>query len=186
MRDEWFIRGKVPMTKEEIRAVSIQKLELKKDSVLYDIGAGTGSVSVEAAGFLEDGKVYAIEQNPAAVSLIRQNVEKFHRTQVQVVEGKAPGVLTGLPVPSHAFLGGTAGEMEAVRDLLLEKNPKIRVVLNVIALESLGRIVGYLNRHKIDGEIVLVQTSKSRILGEYHMMSGGNPVYVIAFGGEHR
>ena len=76
--------------------------------------------------------------------------------------------------------------MEAVLDLLLEKNPKIRVVLNVIALESLGRIVGYLNCHKIDGEIVLVQTSKSRILGEYHMMSGGNPVYVIAFGGENR
>ncbi len=109
MRDEWFIRGKVPMTKSEVRAVSVSKLELTQDSVLYDIGAGTGSVSIEAALQIPRGQIFAVEQNREAVDLIRQNKEKFHADNVRILWGKAPKILEGLPVPSHVFLGGKIG-----------------------------------------------------------------------------
>ena len=105
MRDEWFIRGEVPMTKSEVRAVSVEKLELSADSVLYDIGAGTGSVSVEAAAFLPEGTVYAIEKKREAVELLKKNREKFRAERIRIIEGAAPEALEGLEAPTHAFLG---------------------------------------------------------------------------------
>ena len=143
MRDEWMIRGKVPMTKSEVRAVSLSKLELRPDSVLWDIGAGTGSVSVEASFFLPDGQVYAVEKKPEALELIRKNVEKFRRENVTAVAGEAPDVLRGLPDPTHVFLGGTSGRMREILDALRRRNPAVRVVANAISLESLGELVSY-------------------------------------------
>ena len=138
MRDEWFIRGKVPMTKSEVRAVSISRLELAPDSVLWDVGAGTGSVSVEASFLLPEGQVYAVEKNPQAVELIRRNREKFGRDNLTVVPGDAPGALGQLPDPTHVFLGGSGGRMGEILDLAMGRNPRVRVVINTISLESLG------------------------------------------------
>ena len=140
MRDEWFIRGKVPMTKSEVRAVSISKLELTEEAVLYDIGAGTGSVGIEAALSVPRGQVYAIEQKKEAAELILQNKEKFQVNNLVLVEGSAPEVLEDLPAPSHAFVGGSSGHMEEIVELLLQKNPKIRMSFNAIALETVGEI----------------------------------------------
>ena len=116
MRDEWFIRGEVPMTKAEVRAVSISKLELKPDSVLYDIGAGTGSVSIEAACQMNSGSVYAVEQKPEAVELIEANIRKFGASGVHIVTGTAPEALAKLPCPTHAFIGGSSGNMAGLLD----------------------------------------------------------------------
>lgn len=184
MRDEWFIRGKVPMTKSEVRAVSISRLELAPDSVLWDVGAGTGSVSVEASFLLPEGQVYAVEKNPQAVELIRRNREKFGRDNLTVVPGDAPGALGQLPDPTHVFLGGSGGQMGEILDLAMGRNPRVRVVINTISLESLGEAVSWLERRKISGEIVSLQTARGRRAGRYHLMEGQNPVYVIAFGGE--
>ena len=184
MRDEWFIRGKVPMTKSEVRAVSISRLELTPDSVLWDVGAGTGSVSVEASFLLPEGQVYAVEKNPQAVELIRRNREKFGRDNLTVVPGDAPGALGQLPDPTHVFLGGSGGRMGEILDLAMGRNPGVRVVINTISLESLGEAVSWLERRKISGEIVSLQTARGRRAGRYHLMEGQNPVYVIAFGGE--
>lgn len=184
MRDEWFIRGKVPMTKSEVRAVSISRLELAPDSVLWDVGAGTGSVSVEASFLLPEGQVYAVEKNPQAVELIRKNREKFGRDNLTVVPGDAPGALGQLPDPTHVFLGGSGGRMGEILDLAMGRNPRVRVVINIISLESLGEAVSWLERRKISGEIVSLQTARGRRAGRYHLMEGQNPVYVIAFGGE--
>ncbi len=184
MRDEWFIRGKVPMTKSEVRAVSISRLELAPDSVLWDVGAGTGSVSVEASFLLPEGQVYAVEKNPQAVELIRRNREKFGRDNLTVVPGDAPGALGQLPDPTHVFLGGSGGWMGEILDLAMGRNPRVRVVINTISLESLGEAVSWLERRKISGEIVSLQTARGRRAGRYHLMEGQNPVYVIAFGGE--
>ncbi len=184
MRDEWFIRGKVPMTKSEVRAVSISRLELAPDSVLWDVGAGTGSVSVEASFLLPEGQVYAVEKNPQAVELIRKNREKFGRDNLTVVPGDAPGALGQLPDPTHVFLGGSGGRMGEILDLAMGRNPRVRVVINTISLESLGEAVSWLERRKISGEIVSLQTARGRRAGRYHLMEGQNPVYVIAFGGE--
>lgn len=183
MRDESFIRGDVPMTKSEIRAVSISKLELEPDAVLYDIGAGTGSVSIEAAREMPEGTVYAVERNPKALELLRQNKEKFHTGQMVLVAGEAPEALEALPMPTHAFLGGTGGRSLEIIKLLLKKNPDIRIVINVIALESLNQILESLKLLGKEPEVALVSVSKARKIGNYHLMQGQNPVYVISFGG---
>ena len=114
MKDSLFIRGKVPMTKAEVRAVSISKLELTPDAVVYDVGAGTGSVTIEMALQLPQGTVYAIERNPDAVDLLHQNCEKFSVSNVKIVPGLAQEVFAGLPVATHAFLGGTGGHVEEI------------------------------------------------------------------------
>lgn len=183
MRDEWFIRGEVPMTKSEVRAVSVAKLELFSDAVLYDIGAGTGSVSIEAAAQILRGRVYAIERKREAVELIEKNREKFHREQIQVIEGEAPEALEELEPPTHAFLGGTSGRMDQILALLFEKNPEVRVVVNAITIESLSVLCEWTRARELEPEIVLVQVAKAKTAGSVHMMMGQNPVYVISFGG---
>jgi precorrin-6Y C5,15-methyltransferase (decarboxylating) CbiT subunit len=183
MRDEWFIRGDVPMTKSEVRAVSLSKLELAQDSIFYDIGAGTGSVSIEAARMMPNGTVYAIEKNSAAIELLKKNREHFQTENLVLVEGEAPDVLQGLPTPTHAFLGGSGGKILDILNILLQKNPDVRVVINVIALESLSKLMESLRVLGKEPEIVLVQVAKAKKLGTYHLMQGQNPVYVISFGG---
>ena len=184
MRDEWFIRGAVPMTKSEVRAVSISKLELKEDSILWDVGAGTGSVSVVASFFLPKGWVYAVEQKEEALDLIERNREKFHAVNVTAVKGRAPEILEELPVPTHLFLGGGGKRAGAVLEEAIRRNPKVRVVANIIALESIARIMSWLEGRQIEAQIVQMQVSRSKKMGNCHLMEGQNPVYIIAFGGE--
>lgn len=184
MRDELFVRGKVPMTKSEVRAVSLSKLELCEDSILYDVGAGTGSVSIEAALTLTHGKVYSIERNPLAIELMKANKEKFQAAQMEIVNGRAPEALKGLLSPTHAFIGGTGGCLYQVLDLIMEKNPKVRVVINIIALETLNEMISWLKDREISAEIVQLQVSKAQTAGSYQLMKGQNPVFVISFGGE--
>ncbi len=184
MRDEVFIRGAVPMTKSEVRAVSLSKLELGPDSILYDVGAGTGSVSVEAASLIPTCRVYAIEKKPEAIELIRLNKEKFQTDNITVIEGSAPSALLDLEAPTHVFVGGTSGTMGDVLHTVLDKNPEVRIVINVLALESVSEVLSWLKEHSIEAEFVQVQVSKGKTAGPYHMMMGQNPVYVISFGGE--
>lgn len=173
--DEEFIRGKVPMTKEEVRAVSISKLRLHKDSVVYDVGAGTGSVTIEMAGYCTEGKVYAVETNEEALDLIRQNAEKFGVDNVEIVPGMAPECMKDLPAPTHVFLGGTKGNLKEIVDLVRSKNPDARFVMNVITPESLAQALEF------GGEIVQMQISRGRKAGKYHLMNAENPIYVITF-----
>ncbi len=185
--DEVFIRAKVPMTKEEVRSISLSKLQLCEDSIVYDVGAGTGSISIEAACMAAQGMVYAIEQKEEAVELIRENQKKFGVSNLQIIHGKAPEAFAGLPAPTHAFLGGTGGNMREIIGLLWEKNPQIRIVVNCIALETLAEITGLLQEWGIsDADIASVNISKSKKLGQYHLMLGQNPVYVISFGGKNQ
>lgn len=196
MRDEWFIRGKVPMTKSEVRAVSLSKLELTPESVLADIGAGTGSVSVEAALSWKVKSVWAIEKNREAVELLRQNIARAERAgsgTIHLLEGEALALLTDLEIReqfrtghrlTHAFLGGTSGNMKQILEALLSLNPQMRIVINVIALESVAAAVDALRELSIEAEIVSVQTAKAKKAGNYHLMQGQNPVYIISFGGK--
>lgn len=184
MRDDCFIRGNIPMTKSEVRAVSLSKLELQADSVVYDIGAGTGSVSVEAALSAPRGQVYAFEQRTEGCQLIRQNAEKFGVTNLTVAEGRAPEICAGFPVPDRVFIGGSDGAMEEILDWLggLSVDGGMRVVLNVIALETLTRLLAYLQGEKgarWEAELVCVQVSRAEKLGNVHRMKAQNPVYVI-------
>lgn len=185
MRDDLFIRGDVPMTKSEVRAVSLSKLELSEESVLFDIGAGTGSVAVEAALMARRGHVYAIEKKAGAQELILKNREKFGAETLTLVRGSAPEALETLPVPTHAFIGGGTAQLEEILEILFEKNPQVRVVINVIALESLNRVTSVINARGLEAEIVSVMVARAQNYGGLHLMKGENPVYVISLGGDN-
>lgn len=187
IEDTEFIRDKVPMTKSEVRSISLSKMHLTKDAVVYDIGAGTGSVSIETALQAEDGMVYAIEKKPEAVELMKKNKRKFAADNLEIVEGLAPEALQELPVPTHVFVGGSSGNLKEIMQLVLEKNPKVRIVINCIALETVAEALDAVKTLPVtDVDMVSVSAAKSKELGSYHMMMGLNPVYVISCSGSEQ
>ena len=180
IKDDEFIRGKVPMTKEEVRTISISKLDLQEDSVVYDVGAGTGSVSIEIA-LNTKGNVYAIEKNPEGIELININKKKFKTNNLKIVEGVAPDAMRDLPTPTHAFIGGSSGNLKDIINLLLEKNPEVKIVINAITLETILEAIECIKEFSlIDVDITQAVISKGRKLGRYNLMTGQNPIYVIA------
>lgn len=185
VRDEEFIRGKVPMTKEEVRAVSIARLHLTEDAVVWDVGSGTGSVSVEAARSGEQIRVYAVEKNLEALELIRENRKKFRTDGIRIIRGEAPEVLADLEVPTHVFVGGSSGNLREILSCVLEKNKSARIVINAISLETVKEAMEAVEEGLLkQPEIVQMSVARSRELGRYHMMTGMNPVYIISAGGE--
>lgn len=183
--DEAFTRGKVPMTKMEVRTVSVAKLELTEHSVLYDVGAGTGSVSVECAGLSDSVKVYAIEKNPEAVELLYENRKKFALTNVKIIAGTAPEALEDLPAPTHVFIGGSGGQMEEVIALCLKKNPKTRFVVNLITPESLAAVLEAAKTLPVtEPDLVTLTAARSKKVGSSHLMMGQNPVWIVTFEGK--
>lgn len=179
--DDFFLRGNVPMTKEEVRSVSLSKLHISKSDVIYDVGAGTGSISIEMALMAEEGQVYAVETNPEAVELIHSNREKFGAWNLHVHSGKAPEALHDLPKPDKAFLGGTKGNMEEIIALLVKKNPQIRIVINAIALESMWESLKVLKKYEFTQvEIVQLSLAKAKEVANLHMMTGQNPIFIIS------
>lgn len=180
--DGEFIRDKVPMTKEEVREVSICKLKLYQDAVVFDIGSGTGSIAMEVAGLSPDIHVYAIEQKKEAVSLILQNKEKFQFENVTVIEAKAPEGLQDLPRATHAFIGGSGGNLEEILRALYGMNPKMRVVINAISMETICEIREILTLYQVENEeIIQMQVSRAKEAGKYHFMQAENPVWICAF-----
>lgn len=181
LRDDAFTREKVPMTKEEVRALSICKLHLTAPAVVYDIGSGSGSVSVEMAGLDPSVKVFSIEGKADAYDLTRRNVEKFGFTNVTTVRGTAPECLESLPDPTHVFIGGSGGHLEEILVHLMNRRGPIRVVLNTVTLETLAEASRLMEKYELEGEICQVQVSRSRKAGAYHLMQGQNPVNIISF-----
>lgn len=185
LEDEAFLRGKVPMTKSEVRSISLSKLRLPVDAVVYDIGAGTGSVSVETALAAREGQVYAVEKKKDAIVLLEENKRKFAADNLTIIEGLAPAALFSLPAPTHAFIGGSSGNLREIMELLLKKNPCIRIVINAIALETISEALQCLKMLPVkDVDIVSVSVGKSKEAGTYHMMMGQNPVYIISCTGD--
>lgn len=183
--DTAFVRGDIPMTKSEVRTVALSKLRLCSGDVVYDIGAGTGSVAVEAALALDTGRVYAIEQKAEGCRLIAENAGRLGAFNLVCVEGAAPDALRALPVPNAAFIGGSGGWLRGIIALLLEKNPHVRLVVTAVTLETLSEAVGLLKEYNIsDAEVVQVAVSRAEPLGHYHMMRAQNPVYIISGGGK--
>ena len=177
-----FIRGNVPMTKAEVRAVSLSKLRLKKDSVVYDIGAGTGSVSCEIGRISLEGKVFAIEREPEGIDLIEKNKLNLGTDNVFPILGSAPECMKDLPVPTHVFIGGSGGNLRGIIDYILKKNPLVGVVVNAISLETVSTLLEILKENKIENyEIVNLNVSRNRRIGKNNLMEGQNPIYIISF-----
>ncbi len=184
IRDEAFLRGNVPMTKEEIRTVTASKLNLNKNDIVYDIGAGTGSVSIELALACNYGEVYAIETNPEGIELINRNKSNFGVKNLHIIDGLAPEAMEGLPKPDKAFIGGSKGNLDEIINVLIHRNPDIRIVVNVVALESLGEVIACIKKYGFkDVDITQMNVSKAKTLGKYNLMMGQNPVYIITVQG---
>lgn len=188
--DDCFNRGAhadgspVPMTKSEIRSISLSRLRLTEDAVCWDIGAGTGSVAIEMALQAPAGQVYAIEKKSAALELLARNARELHAENVTVVPGLAPEACQELPAPTHVFVGGSSGNMRQILELCRRKNPHVRIVATAIALETVAELTQC--RREMDfaeTEAVCVTVAQSRQAGPYTLMQGQNPVYIFTFQG---
>ena len=182
--DDWFVRGEVPMTKQEVRAAALAKLGAAGAKVLYDVGAGTGSVSVELSLMAGQADVYAIECEEKAVELIGKNRERFGCGNLHVVFGKAPQALDSLPAPDAVFIGGTKGNLPEILSILFEKNPSVRIVVTAILLETALQACESLEAFTLKpAEIMQLQVSRSKKAGKGHMLCANNPIFLISAGG---
>lgn len=180
IKDGDFIRGDIPMTKEEIRRLCVAELNPKPSDIVYDIGAGTGSVSVEIARKATGGLVYAVEKEPEGIDLICKNREKFGAYNILPVGGEAPHILAELPPPDKVFIGGSSGKLGGIIGEILKKNPNVKFVITAITLETLSEATDCFKNNGIEADIVCINAAKAVKIGGYHMMTARNPVYIIS------
>lgn len=181
LEDDAFIRDKVPMTKQEVRTLTVGKLGLTKDAIVYDIGAGSGSVSIEIALQSPNIKVYAIEKEMLACELMKKNKQKFAADNMEIINGTAPEQLDKLPAPTHVFIGGSSGNLKSILDNVYQKNKDAKVVLNTVSLDTLNEILNLANEHtNWELDVTQIQASKAKQMGRYQLMMGQNPVYILS------
>ena len=181
-KDEEFIRGKVPMSKEEVRSAVISRMYLTDDSIVYDIGSGTGSIAVETAQRSGRIKVMAVERKKEGIELIRQNADKFKLPNIVAIEGEAPECLENLLTPTHAFIGGSNGKLKEILDVLYKKNPEMRIVITSVSMETTAELMQCIKQYShTDEEIIQIQVNRSRTAGRYHLMQAENPIYICSF-----
>lgn len=179
--DELFIRGDVPMTKQEVRAVALAKLRLTATDTVWDVGAGTGSVSIEAALVARAGSVWAVERNAAGVRLIRENADAFGCGNVHAVPGAAPEALAKLPVPDAVFVGGSAGELPSIVEAALENNSQVRLCVPCVTVETLTEACALLSGSRFKGfEACQVSAARAEAVGSHHLMKAQNPVFLVS------
>lgn len=180
--DEAFIRGNAPMTKKDVRALSLLRLNLKTDSIVMDIGAGTGSISIEAANYARQGQVYAVERHAESIALIKQNKAHFGLDHLHIIEGYAPEVLPMDMSFDAIFVGGSGGQIEPILSWSLEHLKKGgRLVVNTITIENTGQATAYLKNAAVgDLEVIQVAISKGRFVGQVTMMEAQNPIMIIS------
>ncbi|MFR4383350.1 MAG: precorrin-6Y C5,15-methyltransferase (decarboxylating) subunit CbiT [Phascolarctobacterium sp.] len=168
------------MTKQEVRSVSMSKLMPKPTDLIYDIGAGTGSCSIELATIASQGKVWAFERNPVAVELLGKNKALFGLQNLEIVAGEALENIKEMPAPDCVFVGGSGGDLCEMLDVIYAKNSVCRIVINAITVETLAQVAAYYKEHPDYAlEIVNVFVARGKHLGNYNLMMAQNPVYVM-------
>ncbi len=180
--DQEFLRTEIPMTKSEVRALCMSRLMLRETDICCDIGCGTGSVTVEMALSAHKGHVYAIDKNQAALDLTEANCKTFHIGNVTPVSGTAPAALEALPAPDSAFIGGSGGNMEGILQALLQKNPRVRIVITAVAMESVSAAIRAMEAAGIEAEVLQLSAARAKKTGGLHMMTAQNPVFIISGG----
>lgn len=183
--DESFVRlAGIPMTKSETRALVLSKLKLRPDFVCWDIGAGTGSVTVEMALSAYRGHVYAVERRVNGIPLIEQNCIAFHVGNVTAICAEAPEALGPLPVPDAVFIGGSGGELGRVISAVLDKNRGARIVVTAVTLETVSAALTMFEDAGLEPEIVQVNIARGKHAGKSHLMEAQNPITILSAGGK--
>lgn len=179
--DERFIRGRVPLTKEEIRTVALSKLRLKEDSIICDIGAGTGSMAIECALLCPQGSVYAVEKNTEAIDLIQKNAHNFGMKNLKIIAGEAPLALQGLEDVDRVFVGGSGGAMAEILNWAANLKKDVKVVVNAITIESLATALESLKKENFKKiELTQLFVAKGKKVADKNLMEALNPVYIIS------
>jgi len=179
--DDEFTTARKLITKQEVRAVTLAKLQIQNDLVVWDIGAGSGSVSIEVDNLMPNGKVYALEKNPQYLTFIRENLKKFSAKNVMLVEAYAPEGIDELPNPDRVFIGGSGGMLDEIIDAVDKRlKPDGIIVINAVTLDTLTKAVEFLEDHGYTAEVTCINVSKTVSLTEYKMFEAHNPVYIIS------
>ena len=178
--DKEFVQGELPMTKQEVRAVSIAKLQLNEGSVLIDVGAGTGTIGIEAATYIKTGRVIAIEKEEKGLEVIRENVKKFNLENYFLIHGRAPEDIPEINY-DRMFVGGSTGGMRDIVDHFLKyAKDSGRLVINAITLETMSSAMEILKEKGFKNiEVVNMTVARGKKVGPYTMMYGENPIYII-------
>lgn len=179
LSDEDFERGKTPMTKEEIRVLILHKMKLHPEHVVWDIGAGTGSVSIECARQVPFGQVHSVERDGDAVALIKKNREKFAADNLTVYHGDAVEQIAGLPVPDRVFIGGSGGKLDEILALIAGFDRKVRVCIAAVTLETIAEAGEILGRYDETYDVIQATIGRGRKIGSYHIMDTNNPVMLF-------
>jgi precorrin-6Y C5,15-methyltransferase (decarboxylating) len=178
--DEAFCRGEVPMTKQEVRAAILAKLAVGPEDTVWDVGAGTGSVAVELALVARQGRAYAVEYRAEACALIEENRRRFGAWNLRLVRGTAPEALEELPTPDAVFIGGSGGKLEEIVGAVLAKNPKARLCVSAIALETLSAALDIFSALDLDAEVTQIAVSRAKPGGRLHLLLANNPVFLLS------
>jgi precorrin-6Y C5,15-methyltransferase (decarboxylating) len=171
------------MTKAEVRAACLSKLALRPADLCYDVGCGTGSVTVEMALSAYRGRVYAIDQNEAALALTKENCAAFQIGNVETVCGPAPEAFSALPAPDAAFVGGSSGNLGGIVTALKDKNSQVRIVITAVALESALAAIRAMQEAGIEPELVQLSVARAKAVGDLHLMNAQNPIFIVSGGG---
>ena len=168
------------ITKAEVRAIALSKLRPERGSIMWDIGAGCGSVSVEAEGLIAPGKVFAVEKDARQIAFLKKNIAKFSASGVEAIEGEAPAVLKNLPDPDLVFIGGSSGQMRDIMAYVDERiRPGGRLVANIVTLENLNEAVGFMKDYGYVFEVTAASVARSKELSGKLFMVGANPVNIV-------
>ncbi|MCD8018837.1 MAG: precorrin-6y C5,15-methyltransferase (decarboxylating) subunit CbiE [Clostridiales bacterium] len=179
LSDEDFERGKTPMTKEEIRVLILHKMKIHPDDILWDIGAGTGSISIECARQAPFGEVYSVEREDAAVELIRKNKEKFGVGNLKIYHGDAAQQAKKLPVPTKVFIGGSGGKLREILEVIAAFHKNIPVTVTAVTLETISEAGELLGGYDSDYDVIQATIGRGRKIGSYHIMDTNNPVMIF-------
>jgi precorrin-6Y C5,15-methyltransferase (decarboxylating) len=167
------------ITKDEVRAVTIHKLRLPQAGVLWDIGSGSGSISIEAARLFPRLKVFAVEKNKEQIANIRENRTRFQTSNVEVIEGLAPDALKELPLPDRVFIGGGSGQLAEIIPLIAKTMSSGIVVINAVKIETLDTTIYELKRAGFIMDISQISVSRIKAAGDGNFLSALNPVFII-------
>ena len=182
--DSEFVRlDGIPMTKSEVRAVIAAKLAARPDDVCWDVGAGTGSVTVELALSAYRGQVCAIERRADAMPLIAENCKSFHIGNVTTVCGDAPDALCGLPAPDVVFIGGSGGELRAILKAAWDANLSARICVAAVTVETVGFALSAMQAAGHEPDIVQLSAARGKKAGRFHLMEAMNPITILCAGG---
>lgn len=178
--DAEFLRGKIPMTKEEIRVITLAKANISRDSIIWDVGAGTGSLSIEAALLAPGGHVYAVEREEEGCGLIKSNAQRFGAENITVIQAAAPEGLENLPQPDCILVGGSGGQLNNILNLGFN-SLKLggKVVVNAVTLDTLTNAVKILEDLGLETEVTSISVSRLEKLGNSRLFKALNPVFII-------